>query len=94
MANLTNASSSHADIMTTQMNAGTTAPFNVWPKDGTDQSGNKAILGKITDVTGLSLDEINVSQLGSDLSFVNFFIANMTRNAAFRVGNTTEVSIL
>lgn len=94
IANLTNISSSshHATIMTTQMNAGTTtATFHVWPKDGTDQSGNKAILGQITEVAGLSLDKIVVSQLGSDLSSVNFFTANMTREAADRIANATEV---
>ena len=92
MTNLTNvSSSSHATITITQMNTETTAPFHVWPKDGTDQSGNKAILGQITNVAGLSSDKITISQLGSDLSSVNFFTANMTREAADRVANATEV---
>ena len=54
--------------------------------------GNKAILDLFQKGFGLTLDEIMVSRLGSDLSNVNFFTVELTANEAGMVANSTEVS--
>ena len=85
--NMTNSSSSHF------VDTENTNTFYIWPKDGIGSSGNKNILDNIKLFAGLSLDDIMISQFGSDLSDVNFFTANMTESAAYSVSNTTEACI-
>lgn len=77
--------------MTHFVDTGFTDTYYVWPKNGIGQSGYKTILTSLTSITGLTLDDIMVSQLGTDFSDVNFFTVNMKEDAAFMVANVSEV---
>ena len=79
--------------MTQFVDTGFTDRYYVWPKNGIGKSGYKTILTSLTRITGLTIDDIMVSQLGTDFSDVNFFTVNMKEDAAFRVGNVSEVNI-
>lgn len=67
-----------------------TQQYYVWPKTSTDQDANNEIL-KALQASTSGDNAISVSQVGSDQSFVNFWLASLSQQDAQSLNESSLV---
>ena len=68
-----------------------TQPYYVWPKNATDQDANNEILKSLQASTSGD-NAISVSQIGSDQSFVDFWLASLSQEDAKSLNESSLVN--
>lgn len=67
-----------------------TSQFYVWPANDTDPKTNNAILSQLKSWV-VDDETISISQIGKDLSSVNFYLVGLTEDQATQLNETSTV---